>query len=698
MAFIGHQSSSSNFHCFQGGVNQCGVNVGALPFEPVYVASPDQDNPSIASWPNDDHRNVSECVDWDGEQDLQGLVSSIVDDTDTQANFYNGGFPSSDVNHGELSQQLNAFAPGQQWLFNLPNGENQRPLRPTALPPGLPIPNRGNPHLPLQSKPDRSHFQELSDVLTSQSETDISSFDPLSEGLCARLDSKYFPREQQQNFNPLANSFVPLMSPDHSAALLRGSSSVQKQPAAGSLFHDPPWKTSSPAFPTKPHPAVLMPPPQGQEFGSILWEHNKGTRNQTMTQDAFQDVANFCKQNAEYFHQSKSRSASALPPNPYQNKMHQESNGVVDNSKHYMELSQRRSTPTQMDRRKALAEGAFQRRAQPNMKPGDEQHFSQPSFFNSQGPTPPQSFNGHNGVSSAANSNVQHLAHFLANVLRGHDVNFNHRFSLPNGGSVPTRSPLAMSNERPGAPGPYATNMNAWRRESLYHSNAPAGSALVNPRPAVQLQTYLEKCCDQWRNLVEEREKTEDFLLKTFMGQTTAAPENNVVLPKAPPQRQMKLDQLILNQMREQEKVTDVLGKIECLHSVSLHSNIHMALSRHQMAVCVLQARCTEETLSRTQQLTTAHTEAKDLVLLEIALKDLAATTRNLRTALWCSVQTAISSLPIKTPPTPDGAGEAAGATADRCPFPFQGYSFILPSNKYQLPALNKAPGRAARV
>lgn len=60
--------------------------------------------------------------------------------------------------------------------------------------------------------------------------------------------------------------------------------------------------------------------------------------------------------------------------------------------------------------------------------------------------------------------------------------------------------------------------------------------------------------------------------------------------------------------------------------------------------------------------------------LMVMALQDLAATTRRLRTALWCALQMTLPR-PIRTPEYHDY--EAATCT-EKCSVPFEGYSFTL--------------------
>uniref|UniRef100_A0A096M1N7 Uncharacterized protein n=1 Tax=Poecilia formosa TaxID=48698 RepID=A0A096M1N7_POEFO len=123
----------------------------------------------------------------DAEADLQGLVSNILDEADSQDNFYSESLPTCNPiwspktlkeellqyfqpepktfnnpsfipNHlpheafsktqqpvdkevNELSQLSSGLAGNQQWSFNSPNGGSYS-IRPQKLPPGLPLSNK----------------------------------------------------------------------------------------------------------------------------------------------------------------------------------------------------------------------------------------------------------------------------------------------------------------------------------------------------------------------------------------------------------------------------------------------------------------------------------------------------------------------------------------------------------------------------
>lgn len=145
-------------------------------------------------------------------------------------------------------------------------------------------------------------------------------------------------------------------------------------------------------------------------------------------------------------------------------------------------------------------------------------------------------------------------------------------------------------------------------------------------------------------------------------------------------------------------QVASLLDRIECL-SVFFPINIHTALKKHHMAICITQARRKEiANMSKHQKQKAYFTEYRGNslqpqayapfsqllpvltcvcfidTLLVIALKDLTASTRRLRTALWCALEMA---LPKPVERQDHHVNKEATGTA-RCPSPFEGYSFNL--------------------
>lgn len=149
-------------------------------------------------------------------------------------------------------------------------------------------------------------------------------------------------------------------------------------------------------------------------------------------------------------------------------------------------------------------------------------------------------------------------------------------------------------------------------------------------------------------------------------------------------------------------QVASLLDRMECLCNTPLHMNIHTALSRHHMAICITQTRRKEEIamMSKHQRQRAHFTEDRgnsycssrhmfffqtlpvltrclcfiDTLLMVIALKDLAATTRKIRTALWCALQMTLPK-PVKRQ---DNHVNREATNGERGSSPFEGYSFKL--------------------
>lgn len=161
--------------------------------------------------------------------------------------------------------------------------------------------------------------------------------------------------------------------------------------------------------------------------------------------------------------------------------------------------------------------------------------------------------------------------------------------------------------------------------------------------PMSQLHYYLEECCDQLTCLEKERKKSVILLNKTFPGKRISVATSSP-LPKMPP-NPSRVDRLIVDQIREQARVVNLLGKMERMSSFPFHGNISSSLDRHYEAICATQNRRREEyinTASRQKQGSPHYRDDKDVMLLAVALKDLCSATRKSRTTLWCALQVTV--------------------------------------------------------
>ncbi|KAK2833185.1 hypothetical protein Q5P01_017074 [Channa striata] len=769
MDFDGHQSTLANafFPKYQGqlSLNAGGGNNGSgtLPF----VSLPNdllQDTASHMSWPHnaydDPYEGVSSTqssikirksdnTDCDGETDLQGLVSNILDEAHSQDSYYREGtlptFNSiwspktlreellqylqseSKVQHSstfpantfsktqgqsivrdieEICQYSSSVGTNQQLLFHLPNGDRDSYTPyPQKLSPGEPVPNIVNTYLPprQQSKYENVSFDkdresahlmnnlpDLSNVFSCQSKMNSPSVDPCYEDCYTQniTRPKNIELPVPQDINQLVSSFQSFMAVEHDSFHCRDFPDMNKQ--LQGMHHEEQWQFTIPPLSAQKTPAIQTPKQLLGEFGTVQRKKNEEVGKQIFKHDAFRDLPCFNPQNTEYFQQPKPSSAYLKHPKQYQNNMtmHRENININTNqySKHCTQERQVQSEvkpqlfkdKKMMDMSGFLGDG-FSGIPLPNTLAREEDKkpaLSQPLYFALRGSMQPQKFDGENSIVSTGNTHQIMPPIYNVNDPRRYcSIPINSRSMLPYRNGVPGLDvgDMVPANESAHCSS-CVSDMMTQRGEGTYSMASVFTTPMVMNQggPMVQLYPFVNECYEQWRCLEKERKKTEVILTKTFPGKQTAAVFSSYQLK--PPPNATRVDHLIVKQIREKAKVASLLDRMEYLNNNPLHVNIHTALNRHHMAICKTQARRKEEiaNMSKRQQNRTHCSEDRDTLLLVFALKDLVATTRKLRTALWCALQ-------MTLPKPVDNQAHFVEATcSETCSSPFEGYSFRL--------------------
>ncbi|KAK9396007.1 hypothetical protein NXF25_019368 [Crotalus adamanteus] len=170
----------------------------------------------------------------------------------------------------------------------------------------------------------------------------------------------------------------------------------------------------------------------------------------------------------------------------------------------------------------------------------------------------------------------------------------------------------------------------------------PRKKSVPKGGPAHTLHVCLEECYKQCRLLKKERKKTQADLAKAFPENSFASSEEILLSPL--PARPSRVDRLIWIQFQERARVCTLLGKMEHLCDVSIHSRISATLGRHLEAIHTTQARRKDEILNASNQRpgTSCVTMEKDILALASAVNELTSSTRKTRTTLWCAFQTAL--------------------------------------------------------
>ncbi|KAG7504867.1 hypothetical protein JOB18_018599 [Solea senegalensis] len=402
----------------------------------------------------------------------------------------------------------------------------------------------------------------------------------------------------------------------------------------------------------------------------VMQRERNGVRKQILKREAFQDHLLEDRQQPQPF------SPSVNLPNQYQSKMSIPRESITlninqDIRHHILQGQIQNKVKPQMKKENAmvhmpafLGENLLTRSLNnSHMKGGaKKQVFNRSPPYDLQGGSQSLTFNGENGVVSTGSTQQCVPPIYPGRSSIPH--NFSSRSTLLYG-DLHDRSTMNESALFNSCVREMVTN----RVENTNHGRA---SVVMNKGgPVVHLYFRVDECFEQWRCLERERKRAEVVLVRTFDGKRIAAVTNTSLL-KSPP-NPTRVDHLLVKQIREQSKVASLMNWMECLHNSPL-PNVGTVLNQHHMVICFTQARREEElsSMSRHQQQQRAYiTESRENLMI-IALKELAATTRMLRKALWCALQVTLP----KSDKRQENHGNKEATCREGLTSPFTQYSF----------------------
>ncbi|XP_060882894.1 uncharacterized protein moto [Labrus mixtus] len=601
----------------------------------------------------------------------------------------------------------------QQWHFNLPNGDRDIYTHPQKVPSGRPMLDVRNAYLSqIQQRkhdytsPDNdrgngplmNHYADLSNVLKSENEKSPTGFHPHDEDQLNQSRAKPISNDQYtpQDINQLVYSLQSFIAGENDSLCLGDIPNMHRQTVAMN-FDDSmgdQYKISPSDMSPQTTSRVQIQKQLGRQFGTEQIERNGGAHNQSFNHHAYLDLPGFSPQNTDFFEQPKPPFASLNYQNRYQNKMtmHRQNASIPNigmkqfTKQQFLQAKiQGKIKPPMQEEKKRMLISSFLGEGDParlqsntDMRGDEKQGLSKNLYFDPMGNMQFKRIDDDSNIFSAGNT--QQLLPFSCPVndprrmpsVTINSSNFSSRFTQPYGRAAPGMDAGDMvSTNESAAFNSYVSDVMSHRGESTYHGMS--SSIVMNQGgPVFQLNFYLDECYEQWKCLEKEREQIQAILSMTFHGKKTAAMINTNI-PKTP-QNPTRVDHLIVKNMREQARVASLLDRMECLHNIPLHTNIHTALNRHNMAISITQARRKEEidNMSKQQRQRAHFTEDRDTLLLVFALKDLAATTRKLRTALWCAHQMTLPK-PVKRQ---EKTASQEPPHSRRSPSPLEGYSF----------------------
>eukprot|EP00066_Takifugu_rubripes_P013264 XP_011602530.1 PREDICTED: uncharacterized protein LOC105416487 [Takifugu rubripes] len=513
-------------------------------------------------------RKSTDLTDSDGETDLQGLVSNILDEAGSHnshngrdllasnsiwspkttsdelqqcfqsesktrhlANFcknYASAATSNTLNteDKDVFQQPKEPAMSQQWLFNIPKGDKDYlNYRPTKLPPGLPMPNTDNAYQAYiqQERHDSATvnekrgnknylngFPDLTKVFNPQSETTNPFIHSHYEDNNIHTSVKPSSNEQQgsQEPNQLVTGFQSFMASEYDGSLHGTFGDIyretQGRPGEDWSEH---WKFTSSSMPTQ------------KEMVGVQMERNGVMRGERINCDGMQELYGIGTQNTEHFQQPKMFFGSVSLNNHYQAKMTmQKQNNILPlNLKNNQCLKQQdhlqSKIKSQMQKEKKRMPGIHGE----NHYTGHMTNYSTKGGEKNQqnlnhfGIMQSQRFGGEKGRVSAKNAQQFMSRVYPVNDPKRHlsmNSNYYSRSILSHGNPAPG---VALGNMMPATEFTNAdvNDLMIQRGDPTYHglNSAMKTSVVMDDVPMVELYFYLDECCDQLRFLEKERKK-----------------------------------------------------------------------------------------------------------------------------------------------------------------------------------------------